>query len=53
MLEGTHFKQKMVIITLMKVYNEVFLGDNILAILNSSKNLLECARQLFIIQSSF
>jgi hypothetical protein len=37
----------------MIVYNELFLSDNFLKILNFSEKLLECAQLLFITQSSF
>jgi hypothetical protein len=39
--------------TNMTMYNELFLGDNLLAILTSNKELLECAWQLFVIKVHF
>jgi hypothetical protein len=38
-------------ITNIRIYSELFLGDNVLAILNSSKKNLEFAWQFFVIQN--
>jgi len=38
-------------ITSIRIYSELFLGDNVLAVLHSSKCFLESTWQLFVIQN--